>query len=162
MPYHNISAELSNSDVAQIKDAIDTIQKKMPFLVNLTTEERRRLFKMGGKSLGFVSNSLNAAQANPDILPASFDLSEMSRDYQLATTLTDLLSNLQQLTEKVDDTLLAVGSEAMNSSLSVYDYVKAAAKRQPGLKSVAAQLGERFKSLRNRAEKAEVASSTVS
>ena len=59
---------------------------------------------MGGKSLGFVSNSLNAAQANPDILPASFDLSEMSRDYQLATTLTDLLSNLQQLTEKVDDT----------------------------------------------------------
>ena len=47
MPYHNISAELSNSDVAQIKDAIDTIQKKMPFLVNLTTEERRRLFKMG-------------------------------------------------------------------------------------------------------------------
>ena len=54
MPYHNISAELSNSDIAEIKDAIATIQQKMPFLVNLTAEERRRLYKMGDKSLGFV------------------------------------------------------------------------------------------------------------
>ena len=162
MPYHNISAELSASDMAEIKDAIAKIQEKLPFLVNLTTEERRRLFKMGDKSLGFVSNSLNAAQSNPDILPANFDLDELSRDYQLATTLTDLLINLQQLSEKVDDTLLAVGSEAMNSSLSIYDYVKAAAKRQPGLKSVAAQLGERFKSLRSRADKAAVTSSAAS
>ena len=142
-----------DSDIAEIKDAIATIQQKLPFLVNLTTEERRRLFKMGDKSLGFVSNSLNATQSNPDILPANFDLDELSRDYQLATTLTDLLTNLHQLSEKVDDTLLAVGSEAMNISLSIYDYVKAAAKRQPGLKSVAAQLGERFKSLRSRADK---------
>jgi hypothetical protein len=59
---------------------------------------------------------------------------------------------LQQLTEKVDDTLMAVGNEAMTSSLSVYDYVKTAAKREPGLKGVADQLGERFKKVRRRAQ----------
>ncbi|MEP0899153.1 hypothetical protein [Nodosilinea sp. FACHB-13] len=111
---------------------------------------------MGDKSLAFVSNSLTAAQANPDILPASFDAAELARDYQLATVLSELRLNLRQMTEKVDDTLLAVGSEAMTSSLSVYDYVKAAAKRQPGLKAVAAQLGERFKSMRQKAEKVDV------
>ena len=111
---------------------------------------------MGDKSLAFVSNSLTAAQNNPDILPASFDTGELARDYQLATALSELRLNLRQITEQVDDTLLAVGSEAMISSLSVYDYVKAAAKRQPGLKAVANQLGERFKSMRQKADKAEV------
>jgi hypothetical protein len=156
MPYQNISADLSTADLNEIKSALATIQQKLPFLVHLTADERRRLYKMGDKSLAFVSNSLTAAQNNPEILPASFDAAELARDYQLATVLSELRLNLRQMTEQVDDTLLAVGSEAMTSSLSVYDYVKAAAKRQPGLKAVAAQLGERFKSMRQKAEKVEV------
>lgn len=155
MPYQNISANLSATDLRAIKAALTTIEDKLPFLVNLTVEERRRLYKMGDRSLAFVSNSLTAAQSNPEILPASFDTDELARDYELATTLADLRLNLRQVTEKIDDTLIAVGSEAMASSLSVYDYVKAAAKRQPGLKAVATQLGERFKSLRSKSDKAD-------
>ena len=105
---------------------------------------------MGDKSLAFVNNSITAAQSNPDILPASFDIQEFVRDYQLAATLTELLIALRQLSEQVDDTLLAVGSEAMSSSLTVYDYVKTAAKKTPGLKSLAEQLGDRFKAMRNK------------
>ncbi len=41
-------------------------------------------------------------------------------------------------------------SEAMSSSLTVYDYVKTAAKKTPGLKSLAEQLGDRFKAIRNK------------
>lgn len=43
-----------------------------------------------------------------------------------------------------DDTLLAVGSEAMNAATEVYGYVKIVARETPGLKPVASQLGERF------------------
>jgi hypothetical protein len=158
MPYQNITATLSNADIQQIKAALETIQQKLPFLVNLTAEERRSLCKMGDKSLAFVNNSLNAAQTNRDILPASFDLDEFVRDYQLAVALTELLTGLRQLEEKVDDTLLAVGSEAMSSSLTVYDYVKTAAKKTPGLKTLAEQLGERFKALRVKTSKSGSAS----
>jgi len=111
------------------------------------------LFKMGNKSHAFVSNSLTAAQSNRGILPASFNVDEFVSDYQLATTLTDIHLGLQQLTEKVDDTLMAVSSEAMSSSLTVYDYVKTAAKKTPGLKAIADQLGERFKAMRTKAPK---------
>lgn len=157
MPYQNITASVSEADIQQIKAALATIEEKLPFLITLTAEERRKLFKMGDKSLAFVNNSLNAAQSNPDILPASFDLDEFLRDYQLATTLTDILFRLQQLTEKVDDTRMAVSSEAMSSSLTVYNYVKAAAKITPGLKIIAEQLGDRFKAIRNRATKVNTA-----
>ncbi|BAB72952.1 hypothetical protein ACN23B_04985 [Anabaena sp. FACHB-709] len=154
MAYQNITASLSAEDVKEIKAAFATIQGKLPFLVTLSVEERRKLFKMGDKSLAFVNTSLTAAQSNPDILPASFDVEEFVRDYQLATTLTELLIGLRQLTEQVDDTLLAVGSEAMGSSLTVYDYVKTAAKKTPGLKTLAEQLGERFKAIKNKPAKA--------
>ena len=75
------------------------------------------------------------------------------RDYQLAATLTELLIGLRQLTEQVDDTLMAVGSEAMGSSLTVYDYVKTAAKKTPGLKTIAQQLGDRFKAMKSKGGK---------
>lgn len=153
MPYQNISATLTDADLQEIKAALQTIQQKLPFLITLTVEERRSLFKMGNKRLSFVKDSLMAAQSNPDILPASFNLEEFVKDYELASSLNEVLLGLQQLTEQVDDTLMAVGSEAINSGLSVYDYVKAAAKKIPGLKTIADQLGERFKAIKAKSAK---------
>ncbi len=153
MSYQNISAQLSPADLQEIKAALTTIETKMPFLIHLTVEERRKLYKMGNKSLAFVSNSLTAAQSNPDILPASFNVGEFKLDYELASVLNDIHISLQQLNEKVDDTLMAVSSEAMSSSLTVYDYVKTASKHTPGLKAIADQLGERFKATRTKAAK---------
>ncbi|MEH2086257.1 MULTISPECIES: hypothetical protein [unclassified Nostoc] len=147
MAYQNIAATLSPQDIQEIKAALQTVQRKMPFLITLSTEERRKLVKMGDKSLAFVNNSITAAQSNREILPATFDVEELVQDYQLAAALTELLTSMQQLTEQVDDTLMAVGSEAMTSSLTVYDYVKTASKKTPGLKTVAEQLGERFKAI---------------
>ncbi|QMS90280.1 hypothetical protein HUN01_22805 [Nostoc edaphicum CCNP1411] len=154
MAYQNIAATLSPQDIQEIKAALQTVQKKLPFLITLSTEERRKLVKMGDKSLAFVNNSVTAAQSNREILPATFDVEELVRDYQLATALTELLISVQQLAEQVDDTLMAVGSEAMTSSLTVYDYVKTASKKTPGLKTVAEQLGERFKAIKGRPTKA--------
>ena len=154
MAYQNIAAALSPQDIQEIKAALQTVQKKMPFLITLSTEERRKLVKMGDKSLAFVNNSVTAAQSNREIIPATFDIEELVQDYQLATALTELLISMQQLTEQVDDTLMAVGSEAMTGSLTVYDYVKTASKKTPGLKTVAEQLGERFKAIRGRPTKA--------
>ncbi|MEH1869690.1 MAG: hypothetical protein V7K69_32480 [Nostoc sp.] len=154
MAYQNIAASLSPQDIQEIKAALQTVQKKMPFLITLSNEERRKLVKMGDKSLAFVNNSITAAQSNREILPATFDVEELVQDYQLAAALTELLTSMQQLTEQVDDTLMAVGSEAMTSSLTVYDYVKTASKKTPGLKTVAEQLGERFKAIKGRPTKA--------
>jgi hypothetical protein len=154
MPYQDINVTLSDADFQEIRQAIATIQQKLPFLITLNTMERKRLFKMGDKRLTFVQTSLNAAQSNRNILPASFDLNGFSNDYRLATSLMEIEMLLNQLSEQVDDTLLAVGSEAMTSSLTVYDYVKTAAKKTPGLKGIAEQLGTLFRAMKSRTPKA--------
>jgi hypothetical protein len=77
-------------------------------------------------------------------LPGSFNAANFDSHVDLFSVLTDINTSIAQLASSVDDTRMAVGSEAMNEARQVYDYVKSAAKNTPGLKPVADQLGERF------------------
>ncbi|MEH1940746.1 MAG: hypothetical protein V7L01_11065 [Nostoc sp.] len=43
----NIIGTLSPEDIQEIKAALQIIEQKMPFLIALTAQERRKLFKMG-------------------------------------------------------------------------------------------------------------------
>jgi hypothetical protein len=149
------NAALSDEDMQEIKQALDLIQAKMPFLITLSATERKRLYKMGDKRFAFVSNSLLAAQSNPGILPSSFDVQAYQNKYRLVSQMNELLLRIQQLQEQVDDTGVAVGSDAMMLSLTVYNYVKTAAKQTPGLKSLSEQLGTLFKAIRNKTPKGE-------
>jgi hypothetical protein len=144
MSYQNISATVADADVQAIKAAVATIQQKLPFLVSLTADERKGIFKAGPNSLSFVQNAQQAAQNNPDIFPKSFDAVEFSSDVNLFAVLTDINTTVAQLASEIDDTRLAVGGEAMKEATQVYNYVKTAAATTPGLKPVADQLGQRF------------------
>jgi hypothetical protein len=145
MPFQNIDATLSAADLQAVKDAFTLITQKLPFLINLTVEERKTTFKAGPDSLSFITNALTAAQDNPTILPISFSTPGFQRDVNLFMTLTELGTLANSLASQIDDTRLAVGGEAMQEAAQVYSYVKTATKATPGLKPVAAQLGERFK-----------------
>ena len=145
MPYQNIDAVIAPADLQAVKDAFATISQKLPFLVTLTAAERRTVFKAGPDSVSFVENALTAARAHSDILPASFDSAGFKNDVDLFVALTELNTLAASVASQIDDTRMAVGSEAMQEASQVYNYVKAAAKNTPGLKPVADQLGERFK-----------------
>lgn len=155
MTSQSMNTTLSDADLQDIKQAIATIQERMPFLTTLSADDRKRLYKMGDKRLAFVQNSLTVAQSNTNILPASFDVASFANDCRLAAQLNEILMLLNQVTEQVDDTLMAVGCEAMSDSLTVYDYVKTASKKTPGLKAIADQLGTLFKAIRGKAPKPE-------
>ena len=144
MPYGNISAQVADADVAAIKAAVATIRTKLPFLISLSAEDRKRTFKLGPDSLSFVENCLQAAKNNPTVIPGTFDVVEFGSDVDLFAVLTDLNTVIAQLASDTDDTRLAVGGETMQEGTKVYNYVKAAVASTPGLKPVADQLGARF------------------
>ena len=145
MPYQNIDASISAADLQAIKDAFATIREKLPFLVNLTPDERKTIFKTGPDSLSFVQNAFTATQSNPEILPGSFSVPAFQRDFDLFGVLTELKTLAHSVASQIDDTCLAVGGEAMSQAIQVYNYVQAAEKTTPGLKPLADQLRQRFK-----------------
>jgi len=83
---------------------------------------------MGDKSHGLVEQALQVAEQNPDILPRTFDAGEMRNDVELFSALSSVHTALAQLNELVDDTVMAVGSEAYASALTVYQFARAAGK----------------------------------
>lgn len=145
MPYQNIDASLSAGDIQAIKDAFAAVVSKLPFLVNLTVDERRQTFKAGPDSLSFVTNTLSAAQNHPTALPPSFDTPAFQRDVDLFAVMTEFATLADSIRSRIDDTRLAVGGEAMQEAIQAYGYLKVAQKTIPGLKPVVEQLAERFK-----------------
>ncbi|ABA24282.1 MULTISPECIES: hypothetical protein [Nostocaceae] len=154
MPENRISANLSAADRDAVMQAIATIREKLPFLIDLTTEDRRTIVKMGDKSRAFVSKALEVATQNPNFLPRSFDIEEMRRDLTLYEALYPVLLSLTQLQELVDDTCMASGSEAYTAALAVYNYAKASGD-VAGLDAVIDEMGRRF-TRRSKKKKAEV------
>jgi hypothetical protein len=143
MQNNRITATLSTADTTAVMDAIDTIRTRLPFLLDLSKEERRQLPKMGDKSRAFVQQALALATQNPNILPRSFDLEEMRRDVELADALQPIMVALGQLQELVDDTYIEVGSEAYTAALMVYQYARAAGQGA-ALDGLLDDLGQRF------------------
>lgn len=141
----NNSVQLTETDILAIKQALQTITDKLPFLVALSTDEKKSLAKLGAKSVEFVKDCNSVAENYNEILPNNFNREELHKDTRLYTQLSELQLLFNTLSEKLNDTTIVVGSKALKSSLIVYDYVKTAAKTQAGLKTVSEQLQQRFK-----------------
>jgi hypothetical protein len=143
-----VSATLSQDDMDAIAAAIETIQKRLPFLVDLMASERSELPKMGNKTRSFVANALEVANLNSDFLPRSFDLDEMRRDVQLFENLNRILMSLTQLQDMVDDTCMLAGSEAYTAALTVYNYAKTTAANTNGMEPIVNDMREHFRKTR--------------
>jgi len=143
--YSNISAALTALQKTDVQTKINDIKLILVFLINLTPAERKKLLKMGDKSVAYVQEVVAALQANPAVVPASFDLSEFKKDLTLYSDLLEILNYLRPLFEGIDDTMLALSNELMRQANSGYGFVKEAAKTNSALESTARDLGERFK-----------------
>ncbi|MBD1843290.1 hypothetical protein H6F89_07720 [Cyanobacteria bacterium FACHB-63] len=141
----NISATLSQADRDAIAQAIDTIQKHLPFLIDLVAEERSSLPKLSPKSRSFVNTAFDVANRNPDFLPRSFDVEEMRKDLELFQDLNQILMSLTQLQDMVNDTCMVVGSEAYTAALTVYDYAKKSGVNANGMEPIVAEMREHFR-----------------
>jgi hypothetical protein len=128
MNTNRVSATLSAEDRTAVLSAIDTIKQKLPFLVDLSPEDRRALPKAGDKSRAFVSAALTLATQNPDVLPRKFDLQEFQKDVALLESLAPVAAAVQQLSERIEDTLTAVGSDAYTAALLVYHSARMAGR----------------------------------
>ena len=149
MADNRVDATLTSQDAQEITDAIKTIRTRLPFLMDLSPDERRSMPALGDRSRAFVSRALEVAKQNPGFLPHAFDVDAMDRDMQLFSALQPILTALTQLSELVDDTVHAIGSEAYVDALARHgialdmDLVKPAAYEQGGGEGIRYLLDDR-------------------
>lgn len=140
-----ISAEVTDAIVAAALASIKDTRNSFPFLINLSAADRKSFRKMGPKSVDYVNDNLLGANQYPTSLSADYPLPEFTKDVALINKLYPVLIASQALTEALNDTLLALGSDAMKEADEVYDFLKNASKRDANAKALVEQISRRFK-----------------
>ena len=126
---NKISASISAQDMTDIMAAFATIKAKLPFLINLTLEEKRRMPTIGTERGGMMETFDSEMNLHPDLIPTFVDQPELVIDRALFLQLDTLKACARELCEGIEDTQQVVGSDIYLAYLSFYNNVKQAAKR---------------------------------
>ena len=81
---------------------------------------------------------------NPQILPPAFSLPDTEGDLRAFDQLRPRLARLTRLTDRADDTSIALGSDLMTAALEGYALLKVSGKNQ-GLETLRRDLSARFR-----------------
>ena len=128
MAIGNISGELTPETIEIIKQKVEGIKTDMPFLVNLTKDQRKRLQTIGPNRLGYVTEVNLASNAHKMALAADFNLDEYNKDKNLLAGMAEVFSWISPLHDSLVSTMMALGSEVLKESGQAYGYLKTSAK----------------------------------
>ena len=70
---------MTEADLSEVKELIEQIETRMPFLIGLTADERSTLPKISDSNKVFVQNCINAMDNNVELLPSYLKLEEIKK-----------------------------------------------------------------------------------
>jgi hypothetical protein len=146
MTQNLIDLQIPDADWLAIDAALLTLETKLGAkLLDLTVDQRKELTKMGDKSEAFCRQALINGRQNAAALPPQTvtDLTAEEGDLANLDKLRPRLVRLMSLTEKGDDTEMALGSDIMVFSLTLYGVLQAIGQGG-GLDDLRAQMKARF------------------
>lgn len=137
MPYANLTPVFEETDLQLAQQDLLNCQSRLPFLVNLTYEEKTSYLRLGASTSAFMLKTLIHYQNNPHLHLSYLPLAEWQNDYAVYRRLEALLLQMQSLEEAISDTLTALRMENVNAGLTFYKMVKAASTQNvPGIDSI--------------------------
>jgi hypothetical protein len=143
MTQNLVDIDLSADDLTAIDAALTALEAGFSRLLALTPDQRQQLTKMGDKSEAFCRKADAVFGENLPILPANFDLPAYRRDLVLLDALRPRLARLSKLSQRGEDTRMAVSSDLMSNALEGYAVLKVTGKGQ-GLDELRKMLATRF------------------
>ena len=143
MSQNIIDFTLDDAQLAASLQALTDLETQLSGLVAMSTEQRRKLARMGDKSEAFCRQTLSVLAQNPQVVPPSLKLAEAQADLAALDRLRPLVLRLQRLAERANDTEVALGSDVMRCALDGYALLKVSGRNQ-GLEGLRKELGSRF------------------
>src|SRR3954471_3117440 len=103
---NRISLAIPDDAMQRINAAVQTLQTDLlPHLVDLGTEDRRAMPRMGDKTIAFVAKALSYVRGRPEYKPGFVEIDEFQRDVDAVGLLRPLQRELGQLKDMIDDSL---------------------------------------------------------
>ena len=143
MAQNLVDLDFTTEALAAVDAALTALEASLTGLLALTPDQRQGLTKMGDKSEAFCRKADAVFGENLAILPVNFDLPAYRRDLATLDALRPRLARLSKLSQRGDDTQMAVGSDLMTNALEGYAVLKVTGKGQ-GVDDLRRMLATRF------------------
>ena len=124
MKQNLVSLEFSAAQLEAVDAALAVLEENLAELVTLTAVQRRKALKMGDGSEVFCRQTELVLRQNAGLVPPDFELAGLQQDIATLDTLRPRLQRLRSLTDRADDTELALGSDILSASLDGYALTK--------------------------------------
>ncbi len=125
----------------QINDLLDQISTQVdPVSVTLTPVERQRLRNVGQRRRGYVAEVLRAAKQFENNLPRRIDVETFERQIDLHDFLTTQIEMIQKITQRLEDTTIALGDHIMSDTDQVYNVFQTLRKKDTALNALMQQI----------------------
>ena len=141
-----ISVAFTPPELATIDAALASIEATLAGkVINLTPEERRRYAAVSNEMSQWVQKCRGYMTQMPAIVPGYINLPELDRDMQARRELNQRLRRAKSVLESMDDTVLLLGNDVLNSCYAFYRAVKSASLANvPGSTSIYQDLAQQF------------------
>ncbi|MCL5267002.1 MAG: hypothetical protein M1469_02730 [Bacteroidetes bacterium] len=126
---NRVSAVLTEEDLGTALSGMGTTRGKLPFLIELKKEERRKLVRIDESAQPWT---------------ARFDVAEMRKDVELWSQMIKIDQALTSLKQLVEDTVAAVAVDAYSAALVVYHLGRDNEVGVEGLEDLMDEFGKRF------------------
>ncbi len=141
----SFSGDVTDANVEVILTKLNDMGVLLPFLLLLSTEDKKRIQKMGTKFEGYVEEINQAAIAFPDAIPPANPQEEFEEKIALYHKLTLIWNAVGSFYQQVGDTRLLLGSELLGTGNVYYKAFKSSAKSNTAMANTLAILANIFK-----------------
>ncbi|MFN7118912.1 MAG: hypothetical protein ACK4TA_19090, partial [Saprospiraceae bacterium] len=115
------------------------------YRVSLSIEERRYRRKMGARRVAYVQVGERLGEQYEQRMPRDFNSYHLHRVMQSHSGLSRVFSHVSEVNEILDDTLMALGIDAMALAKMVHDTLRTANQLDPSLDGALRELDEFYK-----------------
>jgi len=123
MSQNLLSLTFSETALAEIDAALNTLETHFAGFASLSPDQRRNILKMGDKTEAFCRQTMLLAAQNAQAIPPNLNMPEAQADM---TSLDQ--HRLRDLQARGDDTDMALGSDIYSFCLDAYASLKIAGK----------------------------------
>ncbi len=135
--------------VEELLSDLESLEARTAFLLELSLDERCALPKLDEDRETFTQKALEIGKARPELLPEHVDVDRLVCGLELRRKLIELFKVSNKVTERIDDTITASGSEAYVTALNVLQAMDAKLEEDPSLQEPYEQLQRLFEPWEN-------------
>ena len=149
--YPFASVAITEAQLNTILKTLQQLRDSLPAMPDLTPSERKRISKLGTRSRGFANTAIEAAKADPGVLPQSISLQRLLSQEDLLSDMSLIQTHLADIKSKLDDSVLLIGNHIYSVCRTIYAVMKTDAAKAK-MQEQQAVMKERFKVTRKKSQ----------